>query len=56
MNDYRYGDNTNEDDLNIHIDEESDEIINSHITEYEILKCIKSLIRTARTIKSSTSF
>ena len=44
MNDDKYGDeNTNEDGLNIHIDEESDEILNSHITVAEILKCIKSL-------------
>ena len=44
MNDDKYGDeNTNEDGLNIHIDEASDEILNSHITEAEILKCIKSL-------------
>ena len=34
MNDGKYGDeNINEDGLNIHIDGESDEILNSHITE-----------------------
>ena len=34
---------TDEAAINIHVDEEGDETLNSYITENEILKCIKSL-------------